>query len=263
MLIDSHAHLDYEYDLTTDELVAEAGRAGVNTIIAIAAAATSLDKVVALAEKYPNVYHTSGIHPHDAGDFTPEIFAHVKKNAALKKCVAVGELGLDYFYEHSTKPVQFHALEAQLEFSAEIGKPIVLHTRDAEEDTLAFLRTHSAAFLAKHPTRSPGVVHCFTASAKFAEAALPLGYYISFSGILTFRNADDLRQTAKDVVPLDRILVETDSPYLAPVPHRGKKNHPAYTRVVAEKLAELKGLSLAELAAHTTANTKRLFALPS
>lgn len=259
MLIDSHAHLDYEYDISVEALLEEAKNAGVNTIIAIAAAADSLDRVVQLAERFPNIYHTAGIHPHDSKDFTPEIFQKVKTNSALPKCVGIGELGLDYYYDLSEKSVQWTALEQQLAFSVSCGKPIILHTREAEEDTVRFLEAHSKDWQKKFPQNPPGVIHCFTGSAKLAEQALAMGYCISFSGIITFKNAEDLRQVVKDVVPLDRILVETDSPYLAPIPHRGKKNHPAHTRIVAEKVAELKGLSLQELASHTTQNTKRLF----
>jgi TatD DNase family protein len=262
MLIDSHAHLDYDYEQTTEELLANAANAGVKTVIAIAAAADSLDRVCDLAERFPQVFFSSGIHPHDSGDFTAEIFSRVRALAAHPKCVAVGELGLDYFYTLSTQALQFQALEAQLNFSAEIGKPVVVHTRDADADTIRFLEPHSREFQRRHPGRSPGVIHCFTGSADLARSALQLGYYISFSGIITFKNAQDLRDIVKDVVPLDRMLVETDSPFLAPVPHRGKKNQPAHTRVVAEKVAELKGLALEEVAKATKANTRRLFSLP-
>lgn len=259
MLIDSHAHIDYEYDVSVDELVNEAKAGGVDTIIAIAAAADSLDRVKLLAERFDNVYFTSGIHPHDAKDFSLEIFQKVRENAKHVKCVAIGELGLDYFYEHSDKDTQFRAIDEQMRFSSEIGKPVVVHTRDADADTKRFLADHAAEFVRKNPGRAPGVIHCFTGTRELAEFALSLGYFISFSGIITFKNADALRAVVKDVVPLDRLLVETDSPYLAPVPHRGKKNHPAYTRFVAEKVAELKGMSLEALAEHTTRNTRALF----
>jgi TatD DNase family protein len=263
MLIDSHAHLDYDYELSTEQLLANADQAGVKRVIAIAAAADSLERTRELAEKFPNVFFSSGIHPHDSKDFTPAIFAQIKKLAAHTKCVAVGELGLDYHYEHSTHETQFSALEQQLHFSAEIGKPVVVHTREADADTVRFLTQHSKEFRKNFPQRAPGVIHCFTGTRELAEQTLALGYFISFSGIITFKTAQDLRDTARDVVPLDRMLVETDSPFLAPIPHRGKKNQPAFTRVVAEKLAELKGISLEELARHTTANTERLFALPA
>ena len=262
-LIDTHAHLDYEYDLSVPELLAEAKNHGVNTMIAIAAAAESLDRVKALAETYPNIYFSAGIHPHDAKDYSPEIAKKVAINAAHPRCVAIGELGLDYFYEHSDKETQFRALEEQMLFSAEIGKPIIVHTRDADSDTEHFLSLHAKAWQQKQSGKAPGVIHCFTGTQKLAEFALNLGYYISFSGILTFKNAEALREVAKHTVPLDKVLVETDSPYLAPIPHRGKKNHPAYTQFVAQKLAELKGLSLEEIAKITTNNATRLFSLPA
>ncbi len=262
MLIDSHAHLDYDYDESTEQLLANAASAGVTRVIAIAAAADSLERVRELAEKFPQVFFTSGIHPHDSKDFTPEIFARIQALAQHPKCVAIGELGLDYFYEHSTHALQFAAIESQMQFSAELGKPIVVHTREADADTLRFLETHSTEFRKRHPARAPGVIHCFTGTAALAQASLDLGYYVSFSGIITFKTAESLRAVVRDVVPMERLLVETDSPFLAPVPHRGKKNQPAHTRVVAEKVAELKGLSLEEVARITRQNTETLFALP-
>jgi len=263
MLIDSHAHLDYEYEFSTEEMLAQARAAGVDRVISIAAAPDSLERVRELSEKFANVFFTSGVHPHEAKDFTPEIFATVQRLARHPRCVAVGELGLDYFYDHSDAATQHRALEQQLRFSAELGKPVVVHTRDADDDTIRFLTEHSREFRARHPDRAPGVIHCFTGGARLAEATLALGYCISFSGILTFKNAEPLRAVCRELVPMDRLLVETDSPFLTPIPHRGKKNQPAYTRFVAEKVAELKGLTLEEVANFTRANTERLFALPT
>ena len=263
MLIDSHAHLDYDYEKSTEELLELARAVGVERVIAIAAAADSLDRVREISEKFPNVFFSSGIHPHDSKDFTPEIFTRIRGLAQHPRCVAVGELGLDYYYELSNQQLQFQALEAQLNFSLEIGKPVIVHTRDADTDTVRFLKPHASAYRAAHGEKSPGVIHCFTGSADLARACLEMGYYISFSGIITFKNAEDLRNIVRDVVPIERLLVETDSPFLAPIPFRGKKNMPAHTRVVAEKVAEIKGLSLEEVARHTRANTERLFGLPS
>jgi TatD DNase family protein len=262
MLIDSHAHLDYDYEFSTEEMLAKAKALGVDRVIAIAAAAESLDRVRDLAEKFSQVFFTSGVHPHDSKDFTPEIFARIKELAPHPRCVAIGELGLDYFYDLSEKTTQHSALEQQLAYSAELGKPVVVHSRDADDDTIRFLTVHSREFLARHPGRSPGVIHCFTGTARLAEETLALGYHISFSGILTFKNAEPLRAVCRDIVPLDRLLVETDSPFLAPIPHRGKKNQPGFTRYVAEKVAELKGLPLEEIARLTRTNTERLFSLP-
>jgi TatD DNase family protein len=262
MLFDSHAHLDYDYDVTTEQMLADAKAAGVERVIAIAASADSLERVRELSEKFPNVYFTSGVHPHDSKDFTPEIFAHIQRLSRHPRCVAIGELGLDYHYNLSEQATQHAALEQQLAWSAEIGKPVVIHNRDSDDDMVKFLTVHSEKFRASHPNRAPGVIHCFTATEKMANECLALGYYISFSGILTFKNAEDLRRVARDTVPMDRLLVETDSPFLAPIPHRGKKNQPAFTRFVAEKVAELKGLSLEEVARAATANTELLFGIP-
>lgn len=262
MLIDSHAHLDYDYELSTEELLRNAGAAGVKRVIAIAAAPDSLERVRALSEAHANVFFSTGIHPHDAKDFNPEIFAQVRSLSSHPRCVAIGELGLDFYYETSERQIQFQALEAQLDHSVACGKPVVVHTREADEDTLRFLRNHSQAFLRAHEGRAPGVIHCFTGSKELAREALELGYYISFSGIITFKNAENLREVVREVVPIERMLVETDSPYLAPVPHRGKKNQPAFTRLVAEKVAELKGLAFEEVARRTRENTELLFSLP-
>lgn len=263
MLIDSHAHLDYEYEQSTEELLAQAKAQGIKGVIAIAAAADSLEKTKSLAERFSEVYFTAGIHPHDAKDFHPAIMEKIRANHQHPKCVAVGELGLDFFYNLSDRQVQFAALEQQLNLSVELGKPVVVHTRDADEDTLRLLTPHSREFQRAHPGRVPGVIHCFTGSAKLAEECLKLGYFISFSGILTFKNAEDLRAVARDVVPLEKMLVETDSPFLAPVPHRGKKNQPAHTIEVARLVAQLKGITLEEVAERTRRNTVQLFRLPA
>lgn len=262
MLIDSHAHLDYEYDEPLDVLLKNAKDAGIGQILAIAAAVDSLDAVCAIAEKYPHIFFTTGIHPHDSKDFSAEIFEKIKALHLHPKCRAVGELGLDYHYDLSDRKVQHEALQTQLDFSAQIGKPVVVHTREADDDTISFLSAHSSAFAKNHPGKPPGVIHCFTGNARLAEECLRMGYFISFSGIITFKNAGDLRDVVKNTVPLERILVETDSPFLAPIPHRGKKNQPAYTKFVAEKVAELKGVPLDEVARITTENSRNLFQLP-
>lgn len=262
MLIDSHCHLDYEYELTTDEIIREARDNGIDTMIAIAAAPDSLEPVRLLAEKYDNIFHTSGIHPHDAKEMTDAVFAEVKAKAASDKCVAIGELGLDYHYDHSPHDVQKSVLQRQLDFAIECKKPVVVHTRDADDDTIDILTKHAKKWAAKHGSKSPGVIHCFTTHRRVAEAMLDCGFYISFSGIITFKSADSLRETVRDVVPMERLLVETDSPYLTPVPHRGKKNYPKFTKHVAEKVAELKGISFAEVERITRQNTIDLFELP-
>ncbi len=261
-LIDSHAHLDYDYEVSVDEILNEAATAGISHIIAIAAEPDSLPRVKKLTESHNNLFHTSGIHPHEAKFWNDELFAKVKDLSTSEKCIAIGELGLDYFYDHSVKEEQIKCIRDQLQYSVEIGKPVVVHTRDAETDTKEELTTHSEAWHSRHgKEKSPGVIHCFTASQDFAEFALAAGYYISFSGIITFKKADELREVVK-VVPMDRLLVETDSPYLAPIPHRGKQNHPAYVKHVAEKVAEIKDVPFSEVVRITRENTIKLFSLP-
>ena len=261
LIIDSHAHLDYDYEVGVPELIAEAGACGVSHIIAIAAEPASLDRVEALARDHANIFHTSGIHPHEAKLWTTDLFDRVKQGSKSPKCVAIGELGLDYFYDHAPREEQIHALRDQLEFALECGKPIVVHSREADDDTISELTPYAAKWNARYPGRSPGVIHCFTSTRRLAEAMIAAGFYISFSGIITFKNAEPLREVVRDVVPLDRLLVETDSPYLAPIPFRGQKNRPAHTRVVAEKVAEVKGLPYEEIAKITRRNTIDLFRL--
>ena len=261
-IIDSHAHLDYDYDQTVPEMLAAAAAAGVTHVVAIAAEPTSLARVERLASEHANVFHTAGIHPHEAKLWTPELFAEVKTRSKSPKCVAIGELGLDYFYDHAPREEQLKALREQLDYAVECGKPVVVHSRDADDDTIAELEPYAARWNAKHPGRSPGVIHCFTSTKRLAEKMLAAGFHISFSGIITFKNAEDLRTVVRDVVPLDKMLVETDSPYLSPIPFRGKQNKPAHTRQVAEKVAELKGLTLDEVAKATRKNTIRLFSFP-
>ncbi|MCO5143668.1 MAG: TatD family hydrolase [Oligoflexia bacterium] len=259
-LIDSHAHLDYEYDLSTDELIQEAVVAGVTEIVTIAAAPESLKKVRDLADRYKNIYFSTGIHPHDAKEFNQDIFNQMKALVEHPKCVAVGELGLDYYYDHSEHDVQKSVLKQQLDFSIEKGKPVIVHTREAEADTIHYLKEHAPRFHTNYKNKVPGIIHCFSGSAELAKSCLDLGYFLSFSGIITFKNADSLREIVKNT-PLERILVETDSPYLAPIPHRGKKNHPSYTKIVAEKVAEIKGLTIDEVIRVTRNNTKEVFQL--
>ncbi|NUM88252.1 MAG: TatD family hydrolase [Bdellovibrionales bacterium] len=261
MLIDSHCHLDYEYDVPVEELIEEARRNGIGGMIAISAARGSLSRVRALAERHPEVWFSTGIHPHDAKDFDDSALSEMAEHVKHPRCVAVGELGLDFFYHLSDRKTQIAVLNRQLAFSVDVGKPVVVHTRESDAEIMDALENHSAAWQRRYPGRSPGVIHCFTGGRELAERCLALGYFVSFSGIITFKNADALRGVVRDVVPLQRMLVETDSPYLAPIPHRGKKNQPAWTLHVAEKVAELKGLSLSEVEMTTTENVAALFGI--
>lgn len=255
-LIDSHCHLNSDYgERTAEQLIAEAQTAGVKYLITVGVEIAGLPRLRELSDKHACVFHTAGVHPHEAATLTPSDLDILRQAAKHPKCRAIGEIGLDYYYSHSPKDVQKQVLEQQLEVALENKLPVVVHTRDAETDQLESLTRYRKRV---PEGQIPGVIHCFTGTRVFAEACVDLGFYISFSGILTFKNADDLRATAK-ALPLDRILVETDSPYLAPIPMRGKKCEPSYVKYTAMKLAEVKGIPLSQVAKATTANSRRVF----
>ena len=253
-LIDSHAHLDYP-QLADDlpAVLARAGAAGVSHIITIGVKLSTADAPKKIAESHDNVWCSVGIHPHEAGN-EPDAcnIEAIRAAADHPKCVAIGEAGLDYFYDYGRPDQQAASFRAQISVARELGLPIIVHSRDADEDMGDILEDEMqrGAFT--------GVMHCFSSGAALAERALAVGFYISFSGILTFKKSTDLQAIAADV-PLDRILVETDSPYLAPTPHRGKSNEPAFTAYTLEKLAEIRGLPVAEMADITRRNTQNLF----
>jgi TatD DNase family protein len=259
MLIDTHCHLNYEYDggKGPADLVQEATANGVDTLITIATDHTNFETVKTISEAHENVYHTIGVHPHEASLVTPEILKTMRSYLDHPKCVAIGEIGLDYYYEHSDREKQKAECAAQMELAIEVKKPIVVHSRDGEEDLLPLLRDY--ALRQKGPSK--GVIHCFSGTDAFARACMDLGFFISISGILTFKNSEPLRQIVKEF-PLDRLLVETDSPFLAPAPLRGKKCEPFMVKHTALKLAEIKGIPFEELARITTENAKRCFLLP-
>jgi TatD DNase family protein len=253
VLIDSHCHLDFpDFGPEVEEVVARAHQAGVGLMVTISTKVSEFDKVRAVAERFPHVFCTVGIHPHEAASEPETDTATLVEMAKHPKVVGIGETGLDYYYEHSPREAQRRNFRAHIAAARETGLPLIVHTRDADEDTAEILadETGKGAF--------PGLLHCFSSSAQLAEKALELGLYISLSGILTFKNAVDLRDTAAKV-PMDRLLVETDAPYLAPVPKRGKRNEPSFVVHTAAKLAEVKGVSAEELAETTTANFLKLF----
>ena len=257
-LIDSHCHLNYDYaPKTVDDLVREAKAAGVSHLVTIGTEMATLAEIVRISEAHECVYHTAGVHPHDAQKMKDEDLAVLRKAGTHPKCRAIGEIGLDYHYDHSPHDIQIQRLNEQLEIALSLKQPVIIHSRDGEEDLLKSLTPYSKKVAAGI---APGVIHCFTGTAPFAKACVDLGFYISFSGILTFKKADDIREVAASV-PLDRILVETDSPYLAPVPMRGKKCEPSMVRFTAQKLAEIRGISFPELAEQTTRNSRAFFRL--
>lgn len=251
--VDSHCHLNYK-GLVEDQpsVIARARARGVTTMLNIATREAEWDAVVGTAEREANVFATVGIHPHEADKHPHVDTAKLVERAAHPRVVGLGESGLDYFYDHSDRDRQQLSFRAHLAAARETGLPIVVHTREAEADTAEILREEmgKGAFT--------GVIHCFTASGAFADAALDLGFYISISGIVTFKNARDLQETAARL-PLDRLLIETDAPFLAPVPHRGKPGEPAFVADTAEFLAKLRGESVDVLAKATSDNFFKLF----
>jgi len=253
MLVDSHCHLNYK-GLVEDQagVLARARDRGVRAMLNISTREREWGEVIATAEREPDVWATVGIHPHEA-DTHPEVdTARLVAAAAHPRVVGIGETGLDYYYDHSDRGRQRASFRAHVAAARETGLPLIVHTRDAEDDTAAILREEMTQ------GRYRGVIHCFTASAAFAEIALDLGLSISLSGILTFKNAKDLQATAK-IVPLDRLLIETDAPFLAPVPHRGKTCEPGFVADTGRFLADLRGMDYEELVQTTAHNFFALF----
>jgi TatD DNase family protein len=252
-LVDSHCHLDFpEFASDTAGVIARAHQAGVGHMLTIGTKITKFDGVLAVAERFDNVSCSVGIHPHEAGTEPAMDVEKLTTLAKHPKVVAFGETGLDFYYNHGPRDDQERSFRVHMAAAREVGLPIIVHTRDADAET--------AAMLSEEMEKGPftGVIHCFSSGPELAAKALELGFYISFSGIVTFKKADALREVAM-TVPLDRILVETDSPYLAPMPHRGKTNEPAFVTHTASVVAELRGLTRDELAVQTSANFFRLF----
>ena len=253
MLIDSHCHLNYDGLVERQDAVLDTARArGVAGFLNISTRQREWDAIVATAERHPDVWASIGVHPHEA-DAHPDLgAAALVEAAAHPKVIAIGECGLDYYYDKSDRAAQRTRFQAHIEAARATGLPLVVHTRDAEGDTAEMIEAAVAQ------GGVSGVLHCFTGSADLARKAVDVGFYISLSGIITFKNARDLQDTAK-TVPADRLLVETDSPFLAPVPHRGKPCEPAFVADTAAFVAELRGVALDELAETTTANFFSLF----
>jgi TatD DNase family protein len=253
MLVDSHCHLDFpDYAGKVGDVVARAKAAGVGVCVSIGTELKRFPGVKAVAEAHENVWCTVGVHPHESEKELLDDAAALIAEAAHPKVVGIGETGLDYYYEHSPRDPQRANFRSHIAAARQTGLPVIVHTRDADDDTIEILRDEMAK------GSFTGLIHCFTGTQRLADAALELGLYISISGIATFKNSTALRDVIGNV-PLDRLLVETDAPYLAPVPHRGKTNEPAFVVHTATMLAELKGVSAGELAAVTTDNFFRLF----
>ncbi len=254
-LVDSHCHLDAsQFESDREEIIRRAVEAGVTRLLTIGTGdgPPDLESAIRLAERYEFVYATAGIHPEHAPKTTDADFQKLADVVRHPKCVGVGEIGLDYYWKPYDAELQARVFVEQLRIAAEARKPISIHTRDAWGDTMKLLRKHWA------PTGLPCVMHCFTGNPIEAQQALDLGFCLSFSGVVTYPKATTVQESAK-MAPLDRILVETDCPYLPPVPYRGKRNEPSYIVHTAEKLAELRGITVEEVARATSRNFERIF----
>jgi len=253
MLIDTHVHLDdTRFNEDREAVIARAQEAGVEAFVTIGCDLATSQAAVTLADQHPSVYASIGVHPHEVKHISDGWYDEFRRLAQSKNVVAYGEIGLDYHYNHSSPKEQRERFREQIQLARELALPVIIHTREAQEDTVKILREERASDIG-------GVLHCFSGDAWLAKDALDLGFYLSFSGIVTFQNATALRETAK-TVPLDRLLIETDCPYLAPVPYRGKRNEPAYVTHVAKQLTAIHpALTLEDIARNTTRNAKRLF----
>jgi len=248
--IDTHCHLDI-LESTPEETIIEAKQAGVQRMVTIAVDEPSLDFVSSTVQEFPAVYGSVGFHPHDASKLTKSLLQKIRQLAEEQhKLIAIGEIGLDYHYMNSPAEIQQQAFRKQLQLAVELNLPVILHSREAETDTLNILQ--------EFPVPSLGVAHSFTSSIEMAKILVDMGWYLGINGIVTFKNAEDLREVVR-WLPLEHLLLETDSPFLAPIPFRGKPNKPAHIPAIATFIAELREISLEELAQQTTANAQRLF----
>ena len=259
MFIDSHAHIDGpEFDADREEVIQRARDAGVSAILNVGTGdpqSGALERAVELGEKHEHVYTALGIHPHDARLFDDRAEQRIRELIRQStRVIAWGEIGLDFHYDNSPREVQMEVFRRQVRLARDANLPVIIHTREAEDETIKILKSGWVG------SNLPGIMHCFSGSRALAEKAIELGFLISFSGIVTFKKADDLRAVAAQV-PLDRLLIETDCPFLAPIPFRGKRNEPAYVVEVARCLAQLRELNLQEIARITTENFTRLFKL--
>ena len=259
MFIDSHAHIDGpEFDADRAEVIQRARDAGVSAILNVGTGdphSGALERAVELAQKYDDIYTAVGVHPHDARLFDDGVEQSIRELIRQStRVIAWGEIGLDFHYDNSPRQVQIDVFRRQLHLARDANLPVIVHTREAEKETIDLLKSEWAG------SNLPGIMHCFSGSLGLAEKAIELGFFISFSGIVTFKKADELRVVAHEV-PLDRLLIETDCPFLSPIPFRGKRNEPAHVVEVARCLATLRGLTLQEMARITTENFTRLFKL--
>lgn len=259
-MIDTHCHINFEgYDDDREAVLQRSFMAGVTRIIIPAVDVESSREIVKLVTTHDSLYGAVGIHPNDTADFDEAVILEIEKLAGQAKIVSIGEIGLDYYWDKSPKEKQFAAFEAQLALAARLELPVIIHNRQANEDTMAILEIWAKGLTGSLKER-PGVMHSFSGTQAIAERALASGFYLGFTGPITYKNADETRRIAANV-PLNRLLVETDGPFLTPVPHRGKRNEPAYIPLIIERLAGIKLSTPEEIARVTTENAIRLFQL--
>ncbi len=253
MIFDSHAHYDSsKFNEDREELLGSMQEKGIGTIVNCGASLKSVTEVVELAEKYSFIYAAVGLHPDEVGDLNEERFAFLKEQCKKEKVVAVGEIGLDYYWDHESHGIQKEWFIRQLNLARELDLPVIIHSRDAAEDTLKIMKEHGRGLR--------GVIHCFSYSKELAEEYVKMGFYIGIGGVVTFKNGKKLKEIAAEI-PLDRILLETDCPYLAPEPFRGKRNSSLYIPYIAEEIADLKGITYEEVIKQTEENGMRLFGI--
>lgn len=254
-LFDTHCHLNPRYlKEDVEDVIERAHAAGVTrlTVIGCGPSIEETKESLRIAERFEGVYATIGLHPHESSEWNDTLAAQLEELASHPKVVAIGECGLDYHYDHSPREQQRDAFRAQLALAERVDKPVVIHNRSSDEDCIAILREHYKDRQAR------GVIHCFSSGQELADCALELGFHLGFTGIITFKNGENVREVLRNT-PRDRIVIETDAPFLAPIPYRGKTNEPAYVRHVAEKIAEVHSLSFEEVAEQTTANARALY----
>lgn len=251
-LIDTHTHINMIEGLSEEKILEEASKNNVKKIVVPASSAGDIDNVFELSQKYENVYCYLGIHPEEAKDWNGEIEEKIKTLASSPKVVGIGEIGLDYYWDKSNIDLQKEIFIKQIELANELNLPLNIHDRDAHKDTFDILKEHNK--------NSAVIMHCFSGSPEFAVECLKEGWYIALGGVVTFKNAKKMKEVAK-IVPIEKLLLETDAPYLTPVPHRGEENQPAYVKFTAEEIAKLKGISFEEAAQTTSANAEKILSI--
>lgn len=251
-IIETHCHLDYLKERPLEDILVQSEQLNIERIITIAVAPDNLERVRQLSQLAPWIYGTQGIHPHEAETFTDEVDAEIRNHVSGAKIVAVGEIGLDYYYDHADREVQRNVFRRQLQIACDYNKPVVIHSRDADDDMIAILREFETTLTRR------GVIHSFTSGPGLARYALDQGWCLGFNGITTFNKAENVRDIVR-MSPIEQILLETDAPFLTPVPYRGRENAPCYLPFVAEKIAEVKELPLQQVIEHTYHNSLRTF----